>query len=414
VLGQVDDGLVEAELAIEALHAFAAAIEHVDAAAVVGGERHGLDTALVQLGRDRQMHAVRLQRSDRGLVAAIGDEHVAAGQPQHRDRPRERTRERARRVAHEHAIGAKTLDAAAQSVGDEHTFGIGPDRPRRAEVRLDVASGMQPPQRGPGSRESLHRAPPRLVAGADQHGVADHGHRVRPIEHTGAIARDVAVAWSRRADVAEMATERAEVADAVVVRIGDEQVEVLVHGHASRVRVTLAAGRNRPRGHSLARFEIEQEHMPQRRGPRHTQKIAAHRDTTRHRRMILRGSIAAKVRLAAALCGAVLLASCSTLPDSRFPDFEEHNVAAEFLVPSAGRLRLPSSTRSLVVQELSLDPSPEAEMFDSKGERWLVYPAGTAVHVRCRFRAYAQNGGKVPSPAEVLAGARDIKDLQEP
>jgi hypothetical protein len=123
---------------------------------------------------------------------------------------------------------------------------------------------------------------------------------------------------------------------------------------------------------------------------------------------------AAKRRLAAVLCCTVLLAGCSTLPDSRFPDFEEHHVAAEFLVPSGGRLRLPSSTRSLVVQEMSLDPTPEAEVFDSKGGRWLVYPAGTAVHVRCRFRAYAQNGGKVPSPAEVLAGARDIHDLQEP
>jgi len=130
--------------------------------------------------------------------------------------------------------------------------------------------------------------------------------------------------------------------------------------------------------------------------------------------MILGLPIAAKQRLAAVLWCTVLHTSCSTLPDSRFPGFEEHHVAAEFLVPSAGRLRLPSSTRSLVVQELSLDPTPQAELFDSHGERWLVYPAGTAVHVRCRFRAYAQNGGKVPSPAEVLAGARDIRDLQEP
>lgn len=130
--------------------------------------------------------------------------------------------------------------------------------------------------------------------------------------------------------------------------------------------------------------------------------------------MILRCPDAAKPRLAAALWCTVLLAGCSTLPDSRFPDFAEHHVAAEFVVPAAGRLRLPSSTRSLVVQELSLDPTPEAEMFDAQGERWLVYPAGTAVHVRCRFRAYAQNGGRVPSPAEVLVGARDIRNLEEP
>jgi hypothetical protein len=130
--------------------------------------------------------------------------------------------------------------------------------------------------------------------------------------------------------------------------------------------------------------------------------------------MILRLHRAAKQRLVAPLCCTLLLACCSTLPDSRFPDFAEHHVAAEFLVPAAGRLRLPASTRSLVVQELSLDPTPQAEMFDAHGERWLVYPAGTAVHVRCRFRAYATNGGKVPSPAEVLIGARDIRNLEEP
>jgi hypothetical protein len=66
-----------------------------------------------------------------------------------------------------------------------------------------------------------------------------------------------------------------------------------------------------------------------------------------------------------------------------------------------------------VVQELSLDPTPHAELF-ADGERWLVYPAGTSVQVRCRFRAYATNGGPVPSPAEVLSGARDIRTLQAP
>ena len=128
--------------------------------------------------------------------------------------------------------------------------------------------------------------------------------------------------------------------------------------------------------------------------------------------MILRFDKASKLLFCAPLW--FLLANCSTLPDSRFPDFEEHHVAAEFLVPAAGRLRLPSSTRSLVVQELLLDPTPRAEMFDAHGERWLVYPAGTAVHVRCRFRAYSHDGGRVPSPAEVMAGARDIRDLQQP
>ncbi|HEX6810939.1 MAG TPA: hypothetical protein VF384_04875 [Planctomycetota bacterium] len=130
--------------------------------------------------------------------------------------------------------------------------------------------------------------------------------------------------------------------------------------------------------------------------------------------MLKHAGAAAKQRRWAALACAAWLAGCSTMPDSRFPDFVEHHVTAQFVVPQAGRLRVPASNRSLVVQELSLEPLPQAEVFEANGERFLVYPAGTPVYVRCRFRAYATNGGPVPGLAEVLTGAHDIRNLQEP
>ena len=97
-----------------------------------------------------------------------------------------------------------------------------------------------------------------------------------------------------------------------------------------------------------------------------------------------------------------------------FPEFAEHHVAADFVVPAEGRLRLPVSTRSLVVQELGLEPAPQREQFDGNGARWLLYPAGTQVRVRCRFRAYAEPGQHAPDPAAILPGARRIEVLEGP
>jgi hypothetical protein len=108
------------------------------------------------------------------------------------------------------------------------------------------------------------------------------------------------------------------------------------------------------------------------------------------------------------------LAACSSLPEPGFPAFADHHVDAEFVVPAEGRLRLPATTRALVVHELGLHPAPLQEQFDAAGGRWLVYPAGTNVHVRCRFRAYAGAGGSVPAAADVLVGARSIRMLEAP
>ncbi|MBL8751586.1 MAG: hypothetical protein JNK78_20705 [Planctomycetes bacterium] len=109
----------------------------------------------------------------------------------------------------------------------------------------------------------------------------------------------------------------------------------------------------------------------------------------------------------------IALAACSTVPAAWYPEFVDHDLAAEFVVADDGRLPLPSTTRALVVRSLELDPPPFAEHFESAG-RWFAYRPGTAVRVHCQLRAYAQNDGRVPTVAEILPGARSIRVLDNP
>ena len=118
-------------------------------------------------------------------------------------------------------------------------------------------------------------------------------------------------------------------------------------------------------------------------------------------------------RRLAALLAPVCFAACSTLPPSQYPEFVDHHVAAEYVVSPEGRLWLPSTTRSLVVRELDLHPRPVRERFDDTG-RWFEYPAGTAVRVECRLRAYAADDGHVPSLREILGDATKLEDLGSP
>ncbi len=109
----------------------------------------------------------------------------------------------------------------------------------------------------------------------------------------------------------------------------------------------------------------------------------------------------------------IALAACSTVPPAWYPEFVDHELAAEFVVADDGRLPLPSTTRALVVRTLELDPAPSAELFDGS-DRWFAYSPGTAVRVHCRLRAYAQDDGRVPTVAEILPGARSIRVLENP
>jgi hypothetical protein len=74
---------------------------------------------------------------------------------------------------------------------------------------------------------------------------------------------------------------------------------------------------------------------------------------------------------------------------------------------------MPASTWRLVVHELAADPPPVREWFGDGG-RWFLYEPGTAVRVRCRYRAYADPDGHLAAPADVLPGAARIRGFEAP
>ncbi len=117
------------------------------------------------------------------------------------------------------------------------------------------------------------------------------------------------------------------------------------------------------------------------------------------------GRVLRSLRLPA-LCLCAAAAACSTLPEAGYPRFVDHEVTAEFVVPDSGELACPATHDGLIVQHLELSPLPHGERFADKDERWLLYPAGTRVQLRGRFRAFARADGSVPSPADLLPHAR--------
>jgi len=66
------------------------------------------------------------------------------------------------------------------------------------------------------------------------------------------------------------------------------------------------------------------------------------------------------------------------------------------------------------VQELRCEPGARGEQFGPAGERWLLYPAGTEVRLRGRFRVYAAADGRLPGVGELLSGARRVQNLEGP
>ncbi len=110
----------------------------------------------------------------------------------------------------------------------------------------------------------------------------------------------------------------------------------------------------------------------------------------------------------------LVLASCSQLPPRAYPPFAEHSIVAEFLVPPGGELAVPSSAPLLVVHELHAEPPPRGERFGAAGERFWLFAPGSHVSLHCRCRAYAHDGGPVPTAAEILPGATRIVPVQTP
>ena len=110
----------------------------------------------------------------------------------------------------------------------------------------------------------------------------------------------------------------------------------------------------------------------------------------------------------------LVLASCSQLPPKVYPPFAELSIVAEFVVPPGGELPVPSSGSFLVVHELRAEPQPRGERFGAAGERWWRFAPGNHVALHCRCRAYAHDGGPVPTAAEILPGATQIVPVQAP
>ena len=145
--------------------------------------------------------------------------------------------------------------------------------------------------------------------------------------------------------------------------------------------------------------------MTPRRGPRHAQQVASHRDAASHLPIVAGPRRNAARGVAAAFAW---LAACSALPEPHFPSHAEHDVEAEFVIASDGRLVLPQSSRDLVVHELRLDPPPLNVRFDD-GERWFAYEPGTRVVVRSRFRTYGSGGLPPALASDALPGAVRVR-----
>ncbi len=99
-----------------------------------------------------------------------------------------------------------------------------------------------------------------------------------------------------------------------------------------------------------------------------------------------------------------LLAACSSLPSSQWPPHVERTCTAVYLGPWREPIELPTSSPQLTLLELHVEPAGCTESF-ANGKRRLVPPPGCLrVQVRCRYRAYVQDG-RAPSSAELFPGA---------
>lgn len=104
---------------------------------------------------------------------------------------------------------------------------------------------------------------------------------------------------------------------------------------------------------------------------------------------------------------------CSTLPPPLRPPHRDHHVAAEFVVPTTGRLLLPTSSDTLLLQELTLDPPPRGEHWAGH-ERWFDYAPGTHVTLTSRFRTYGEAATGPANADDVLPNATRVRSLDAP
>lgn len=96
------------------------------------------------------------------------------------------------------------------------------------------------------------------------------------------------------------------------------------------------------------------------------------------------------------------------MPERARPPRLEHAFEARYVVAEAGTLKLPCTTRTLVVRAMGIQPPPIAESYDG-GERVLRYPPGTAVRVRGCVHVYPSADGSIPSLQALFPGAEWLR-----
>jgi hypothetical protein len=112
--------------------------------------------------------------------------------------------------------------------------------------------------------------------------------------------------------------------------------------------------------------------------------------------------------------GLGMATGCSTMPEASYPPHCDHELLAEFVVPADGWLPVPSSTRHLVVRELASEPPAAGERFDAAEQRYLAFPAGSRITLRCGLRCYATAHGQLPELRELLPHAVTVRSLPSP
>ena len=88
------------------------------------------------------------------------------------------------------------------------------------------------------AREALHGAPQRQLSAGDPDRLIRDRDGVRPPQGARAIAGNFALGARAMAKIAEVPAKRTEMPHAVILRIGYEQMQPIIHRHARGIRIS--------------------------------------------------------------------------------------------------------------------------------------------------------------------------------
>lgn len=102
-----------------------------------------------------------------------------------------------------------------------------------------------------------------------------------------------------------------------------------------------------------------------------------------------------------------VLAACSEVPDSAWPEHVDFAVTANYELGPTRSLVVPFSRADLTLFRLDVAPTPLAERFEG-GERTLLFASDVGhVEVRCRGRRYGRRAADLdalfPGAARLVA-----------